>query len=230
VIIKQLSYKFDTQDTDYFFDHLYAEFVPHALNIIMGDNGVGKSTFFSILCDNISAHAQLTATLEVGGTGYEAVNNHMPNAFVQHVHMVQQQYDAMLADQFSFKQNLQFACLPCYPGLHALPQAQLFDIINDMNIDIDKPAYLLSGGQRQLLAILMALQKSTKLLLLDEPTATLDKKNAVLIMEALAKLAQKLHVTMLIISHDHGLINNYAARSFVLEKDEQGKRAITLVR
>ena len=151
----------------------------------------------------------------------------LPIVFTQQVHAVQQNYDSMIANQFTFMENLQLANLPIYPHLKRLPQATLFDVIKTLNIDPNKPAYLLSGGQRQLLAILMSLQKTTKLLLLDEPTATLDKKNADLIMQCLFQLAEQLKVTMLIICHDKELVKKYAqGNSFIIQQLENGTRII----
>lgn len=226
MIIKNLSFKFNHRG-HYFFNNLAAEFTPHAVHFIQGDNGVGKSTLFNIVQGTLDNNVLLNASITLDGVTHAAHNNQLPHAFTQQVHTVQQQYDRMIANQFSFMENLQLANLPAHPGLHVLPDATLFDIITPLGIDITKPAYLLSGGQRQLLAILMALQKPTKLLLLDEPTATLDKKNAHLVMQCLYQLAAELKVTMLIICHDKELVAQYAqGNSFVMRQLENGERVL----
>lgn len=61
---------------------------------------------------------------------------------------------------------------------------------------------LLSGGQRQVLTLLMATLKEPKLLLLDEHTAALDPKTAKLVLEATDKIVSKSGLTTLMITHN----------------------------
>lgn len=230
MFIKDLSFKFNDKSSEYFFKNLAAEFTPNTVHFIQGDNGVGKSTLFNIIQGIVDKDAVLDACIILDGVAYAAHNNQLPHAFTQQVHTVQQQYDRMIANQFTFMENLQLANMPMYPTLQRLPQAKLFDIIKPLNIDMRKPAHLLSGGQRQLLAILMALQKPTKLLLLDEPTATLDSKNAHLVMQCLHQLAVELKVTMLVICHDKELVEQYArGNKKQMRQLENGERVVQAV-
>lgn len=227
MLIKNLSFKFDKNSSHYFFKNLSIECAPNALHFIQGENGIGKSTLFNIMQGNINAEAFLEITIQLDKAIYSADKNRLPFHFTQQVHTIQQQYDHMIADKFTFIENLQLAHLPRYPTLKSLPQATLFDIITSMNIDTHKPVHFLSGGQRQLLAILMALQKPTKILLLDEPTATLDQKNARLIIECLQKLAAQLHITMFAICHDKDLVKQYAQGNvFIMEKHDDEERIL----
>lgn len=221
--IKGLTFSFD-KNGDYFFKNESVTFDDGEVHFIEGDNGVGKSTFFSILSGKTSQSSLLELSVSLQNKVYDASGNQLPGSFVSQVHTVYQQYDTMIADRFTVMENLQLANLPIYPGLKRLPQATMFELIEKMSIDITKPAYLLSGGQRQLLAILMALQKPTKILLLDEPTATLDKHNAQLIMQILHQLAGQLKVTMLIICHDKQLVANYGRRVIKIEQLANGQR------
>ncbi|MFI5333494.1 MAG: ATP-binding cassette domain-containing protein [Candidatus Babeliales bacterium] len=227
MLIKSLSFKFDAHQKNYFFKDLTATFTPNTVHMIEGDNGVGKSTFFNILQGEVPPNAFVELSLELDGVSYSTHHNMMPPAFTQQVHMVRQQYDSMIASQFSFIENLQLANMGTYPRMAPLAHATLLDMAASLGIDIHTPAYRLSGGQRQLLAILMALQKPTKLLLLDEPTATLDVKNTQIIMRCLNQLAEQLKVTMLIICHDKELVRMYAHdRSFCMRQVEDGQRTL----
>ena len=230
MLIHHLSFKFNGNNNEYFFNNLTAAFTANTVTFIQGDNGVGKSTLFNILQGTIDKNILLDASITLNGETYTAHNNQLPHALTQHVHTVQQQYDRMIANQCTFMENLQLANLPMYPALKPLPHAILFDIIKPLGIDMHRPTHLLSGGQRQHLAILMALQKPTKLLLLDEPTATLDKKNAHLVMQTLFQLAAELKVTMLIICHDKELVMQYAQEnSFIMRQLENGERVLEMV-
>lgn len=225
--IRNLSYKFDKNSEQYFFKDLSVACTPRTITFIQGDNGVGKSTLFAILQGIFEKNAFLNASITLDGTTYVTDAHRLPLSFTQQVHTVQQHYDRMIAPQCTFMENLQLANLPAYPTLQALPQASLLSLVEQLGIDMNKPAYLLSGGQRQLLSILMALQKPTQVLLLDEPTATLDKKNARLVMDCLYQLAARLGVTMLVICHDKELVAEYAGgNSFVIKQLENNERVI----
>jgi ABC-type lipoprotein export system ATPase subunit len=89
---------------------------------------------------------------------------------------------------------------------------------------------MLSGGQRQILAILMALQKSASILLLDEPTAALDDKNSSMVMSFLNELlATDKNLTVLIICHDKELVDTYAHSQYhQIEVHDDNTRTIEL--
>lgn len=228
MLIKNLTFKFNVNNPDYFYHDLTVDFPPNEVHFIQGDNGAGKSTLFNIIQGRINVRSLCTGTIVISGIEYVARNNKFPDAFTQQVHTVRQQYDQMIADQFTFAQNLQFANLSTHPGFTRLPKATFFEVTELFNIDTHKPVHMLSGGQRQLLAILMALQKPTQVLLLDEPTATLDKNNAHLTIECLNTLAKELNITILIICHDAAIIKKYGnGNCYRLSIDEDDKRTIT---
>lgn len=60
----------------------------------------------------------------------------------------------------------------------------------------------MSGGQRQRVAIARALAKKPKVILADEPTASLDQNTGSALMESLKKLNREQGVAMLVCSHD----------------------------
>ena len=64
------------------------------------------------------------------------------------------------------------------------------------------PIGLLSGGQRQAVALMMAVLNPPKILLLDEHTAALDPKSAKKILRITNELIEKEHITALMITHN----------------------------
>ncbi|MBL0109578.1 MAG: ATP-binding cassette domain-containing protein [Saprospiraceae bacterium] len=60
----------------------------------------------------------------------------------------------------------------------------------------------LSGGQRQALTLLASVMDDTDILLLDEPTAALDPKSALVVMRLAEKLNQDMGITTILITHN----------------------------
>ncbi|QQR49741.1 ATP-binding cassette domain-containing protein [bacterium] len=227
--LKNLHFKFAPNAPD-FFKNVTINFEKGRIHFIKGFNGAGKSTLFRILRSKLEQQEVVEGVIVVEGNAQTLQTGTQHYDALSTINMVQQKFDVMLVDHLSFEQNLQLANLPIHPGLAPLPAHKAMPtFVERFAIDVEKPVHLLSGGQRQILAILMALQKTTNILLLDEPTAALDEKNAEMVMLFLNDLVITTRLTVLVICHDRELVMRYAHdRYFELVVDEQGVRSIVL--
>ncbi|HRG57998.1 MAG TPA: ABC transporter ATP-binding protein [Bacteroidia bacterium] len=82
-----------------------------------------------------------------------------------------------------------------------------------------KPPNRLSGGQKQRVAIARALINDPLIIMGDEPTGNLDKKNSEIVFDIFKELADVYHQTLLIVTHD----NEFAARTNRIIEMEDGK-------
>lgn len=69
----------------------------------------------------------------------------------------------------------------------------------------------MSGGQRQRVAAARAIVADPKLVLADEPTGALDSRNAAVLLETLEVLNEKVHATIMMVTHD-AVAASYADR------------------
>lgn len=83
------------------------------------------------------------------------------------------------------------------------------DILNAVGLGdrIDYYADSLSGGQKQRVAIARALASHPKIVLADEPTASLDKKSGRDIVEIMQRLAKEQGCTILLVTHDNRILD-----------------------
>ena len=72
----------------------------------------------------------------------------------------------------------------------------------DLGHRLDHRPAELSGGEQQRVAIARALLMEPPILLCDEPTGNLDKKNGERVEEILMELSRRTQVTMLLVTHD----------------------------
>jgi zinc transport system ATP-binding protein len=73
----------------------------------------------------------------------------------------------------------------------------------------DRPFADLSGGQRQRMLIARALASEPEVLMLDEPTANVDRLGTAKLYELLLELNRRL--TILLVSHDVGVVSRYVS-------------------
>jgi putative phosphonate transport system ATP-binding protein len=81
---------------------------------------------------------------------------------------------------------------------------------------MDDPPKLLSGGMQQRVQLAKAIALEPALLLLDEPTTGLDVSVQALVLDTLKRLQRDLAVTLVIVSHDLGVIRTMADRVMVM--------------
>ena len=97
------------------------------------------------------------------------------------------------------------SCLEC---------AQLGSLAASLPQGLDTPlgydGSRLSGGERNRLLTALALASPYPLLILDEPTAGLDKKTASRLLNGLFERAHEQHQTLLVITHDSSILDRFS--------------------
>lgn len=85
---------------------------------------------------------------------------------------------------------------------------------------LDAPPVELSGGMQQRVQLAKAIALEPALLLLDEPTTGLDVSVQALVLDTLKRLQHERNITMVIVSHDLGVIRTLADRVMVMRRGE----------
>ena len=169
---------------------------------IIGESGAGKTTLFHLL---LGIWTPDKGTLLLQGRPYSSYTN-------QELH---QFFAAATQSCYIFSDSIRENFSRLYQDIsedavwQALETAQLADIVRALPDGLDTPlgedGCRLSGGQRQRLLIALAMASAAPILLLDEPTAGLDRKTA---QELLAAVLEKLGSrTLLLITHDLPLLS-----------------------
>jgi lipoprotein-releasing system ATP-binding protein len=98
---------------------------------------------------------------------------------------------------------------------HAYEKLKILGIENEAS----KKPNQLSGGQKQRVAIARALINNPVIIMGDEPTGNLDKKNSEIVFNIFKELAEVYHQSLLIVTHD----NEFAARTHRIIEMEDGR-------
>lgn len=102
-------------------------------------------------------------------------------------------------------------------ALHIATEQLAFFQLTDSRL-LKKYPHELSGGMLQRVMIAMAMSLRPKLLLADEPTTALDTMTQLKILEELSHCQQQYQTTMLIVSHDLGVIARMADQIVVMRR------------
>lgn len=102
----------------------------------------------------------------------------------------------------------------------------LIPIFKEFNLStelLDRYPYELSGGQRQLILIIRSILYNTEILILDEPTSSLDVSTQKKVLEKLKNIKEKYNLTYIFISHDEDVIKYMCDRVINITKTIENK-------
>ena len=170
---------------------------------LVGDNGAGKSTFVKILCG-----FQRPDEGRIFVEGQPVEFHSVKDARAVGIETVYQ--DLALVPQLTVYENLFLNReLTSLGKLGLLSRRrmrnlarQYLDNIKVNMPDLDQEVEMLSGGQRQAVAVARATRLNAKILLLDEPLAAMGAKESALIMELVKDLSAQ-GVSMVVIDHNY---------------------------
>lgn len=171
---------------------------------IVGESGSGKSTLIDLIMgliiptngeikvDNMPIHKNLTSWQKK--IGYVPQNTFL--------------LDKTILENIAFGEDLEQ--IDINRVNECLIKAQLSDLIESLNdglqTKVGERGLNISGGQKQRISIARALYFNAEIIILDEPTASLDKETEFEFIKAISEL--KNHRTIIIISHNHSTLKN----------------------
>ena len=183
---------------------------------VIGSSGAGKSTL--IRCINRLVEPT-SGRIRLGDTDIVSLSRRQLRAARRRIGMIFQEFN--LVERLTVMENLLSGRLGSVGFFASL--ARRFppqDVVNayallervGLSGYQDTRADALSGGQRQRVGIARALMQNPDLLLVDEPTASLDPKTARQIMRLIRELATERQRPALVNIHDVALAQGYADR------------------
>jgi phosphonate transport system ATP-binding protein len=156
---------------------------------IIGRSGAGKSTFLRLMNRLIDA---TSGEIRVDGSNVLALKGTQARAWQSQCAMIFQQFN--LVPRMDVASNVLHGILTTLQVMFSLwSRADILkalDILDRLGIAEQAPkrAEALSGGQQQRVAIARALMQDPRIILADEPIASLDPMNAQIVMDTLKRI------------------------------------------
>jgi iron complex transport system ATP-binding protein len=165
---------------------------------VLGPNGGGKTTLFRTLLGLLGKHS---GSIKLDGTPIENLGRADVARRIGYVPQGHTGYFAFTVREFVLMGRTAHLGIFSSPAKkdHAVAERALESL--GIGHLADKPITEISGGERQLALVSRALAQEPKLLVLDEPTASLDFGNQVRVLQRIAALASS-GIAILFSSHD----------------------------
>ncbi len=186
------------------------------LTAIIGSSGAGKSTLLRCINRLVPANS---GHIELDGTDILSLHGKELQHARRQIGMIFQAYN--LVDRLTVMENVLSGRLGYVGFLRGLfrrfPQEDVdraYSLLKRVGLShyVNKRCDALSGGERQRVGCARALMQNPRILLADEPTASLDPKTSERIMELIAGITDELDLPVLINLHNVPQAKTYADR------------------
>ncbi len=172
--------------------------------ILKGPSGSGKTTLLTLMGGLRSAQS---GSLQVFGKEIMGAKKHELVKIRRYIGYIFQAHN--LLECLTARQNVQMSIElhPQYSTNEAKEKAIAMLESVGLEQHLDYYPHKLSGGQKQRVAIARALVSHPKMILADEPTASLDSKSGHDVVDIMQRLAQEQGSTILIVTHDNRILD-----------------------
>jgi ABC-type sugar transport system ATPase subunit len=189
---------------------------------LLGDNGAGKSTLIKAIS---GVHRLDSGRITLDGVDITHANAHTTRGLgIETVYQDLALFDnlAPAANFFAGREIagprwLPRACRVLRSRVMADRTRELVDRLQITLPDFEAPVALMSGGQRQAVAVARAVAFSSKLVILDEPTAALGLRESARVLDLIRRLKHD-GVAVILISHSMDHVLAVADRALVLRR------------
>lgn len=183
---------------------------------LVGESGSGKST---TAYNVIGMYGSTAGKMTFKGEDISQSSSKRPLRIKKEIQIVFQDPGTTLNPQRTVKQILG---LPL--SVHGMvdktdPQGQLIRLLETVELPAEylyKYPSSLGGGERQMLAIARAIATDPSLIVLDEPTSSLDVSVQAKIINMLLRLQKQRNLSYLFITHDLSLMRNLATKVAIM--------------
>lgn len=188
---------------------------------IVGSNGSGKTTMLNLICGSLLPDS---GRIVVHGKDITGMKEYKRAAFIGRVF---QDPAKGTCPELTILENMALAdnkgrCYGLTPGVTkrriAYYKEQLSLLHLGLEDKINMPVGLLSGGQRQALAMLISTLTPIDLLILDEHTAALDPKSSENVMELTEKVVREKNLTAIMVTHNLRYAVEYGSRLVMMHQ------------
>ncbi|MDE3787218.1 ABC transporter ATP-binding protein [Sinorhizobium meliloti] len=195
---------------------------------IIGESGAGKSTVGNAILGLLSPEFQQTSgTIEFDGKAIDGMTaDERETLRGRRISAIFQDHTASLDPLMSVGAQVEETCLALDSSLsRRAARARAIDLLARVGIPEPERRYRnyphqFSGGQRQRIVIAIALAGSPDIIIADEPTSALDATVQKQVLELLRILVDETGVSIILVTHDMGVISEITNRVLVMRKGQ----------
>ncbi len=184
---------------------------------IIGKSGCGKSTLLYILS---TMDTDYEGEVKIDGVSMiKQSSNNLARVRNEKIGFVFQFH--YLLNEFNVLKNVMLPGLKLNKKSYKEVEHDAYEKLKILGIDKQalKMPNQLSGGQKQRVAIARAMINNPLIIMGDEPTGNLDKKNTQIVFDIFQELVQVYHQSLLIVTHD----NEFASKTHRIIEMQDGK-------